>query len=64
MRSKEKTIATVCALLVNYSAALPTSAKEKCGYDTLDLLFFSSFEHTGIHTQTHTQFMQFLCMQW
>lgn len=39
-------------------------AKEKCGYNTLDLLFFSSFEHTGIHTQTHTQFMQFLCMQW
>lgn len=29
-------------------------AKEKCGYNTLDLLFFSSFELTGIHTNTYT----------
>lgn len=51
---EKKTIATVCALLVNYSAALVRKKRKKCGYNTLDLLFFSSFEHTGIYTNTYT----------
>lgn len=59
----EFSIARWCAVKqkkVNYSVAL---AKMRIQY-TMDLLFFSSFEHIGYTHTPHilTQFMQFHCM--